>query len=43
MTTLTLHHGTITHAFEFVGDYSRSDFHITHQDIPNFGKITVIT
>jgi hypothetical protein len=28
MTTLTLHHHTTTHAFEFVGDYTRSEFEI---------------
>ena len=37
MTTLTLHHGSTKHAFEFVGDYTRSDFSITP------GKITTIT
>jgi hypothetical protein len=36
MTTLTLHHGSTKHAFEFVGDYTRSDFSITP------GKITTI-
>ena len=29
VTTLTLHHGSTTHGFEFVGDYTRSEFHIT--------------
>ena len=29
VTTLTLASGSTTHAFEFVGDYTRSEFHIT--------------
>ncbi len=37
VTTLTLHRGSTTHDFEFVGDYTRSDFSITP------GKITKIT
>jgi hypothetical protein len=36
VTTLTLHRGSTTHDFEFVGDYTRSDFSITP------GKITTI-
>ncbi len=36
-TTLTLESGTTKHAFEFAGDYSRSEFRITP------GKITTIT
>ena len=37
VTTLTLHRGSAAHDFEFVGDYTRSDFSITP------GKITKIT
>ena len=36
-TTLTLAQGATKHGFEFAGDYTRSDFHITP------GKITTIT
>ena len=36
MTTLTLHNGLTKHAFEFVGDYTRSEFSITP------GKITTV-
>jgi hypothetical protein len=37
VTTLTLAEGATRHAFEFVGDYSRSEFHITP------GAITKVT
>jgi hypothetical protein len=39
VTTLTLASGSTTHAFEFVGDYTRSEFHVTPGTTTKIGYV----